>query len=59
MDNKEITDVIYDTLMRNKQHEQLNLDKVENPVVEREHGWITFDYEDVIVYINISILEKR
>ena len=44
--NKEITDILYDTLMGNKQHEQLNLDKVENPEVNRKQGWITFDYED-------------
>ena len=58
MDNKEITDIVYDTLMQNKQHEQLNLDKVEDPVVDRKRGWITFDYEDVIVYVNISCFPK-
>lgn len=58
MDNKEITDVLYDTLMQNKQHEQLDLDKVENPVVERKRGWITFNYEDVIVCVNISIIKR-
>ena len=58
MDSKEITDIIYDTLMQNKQHEQLNLDKVEDPVVDRKRGWITFDYEDVVVYIGVSSMSK-
>lgn len=58
MNSKEITDVIYDTLMQNKQHKQLNINKVENPIVERKCGWITFDYEDVIVYIDIFCMEK-
>lgn len=58
MDNKEITDIVYDTLMQNKQHEQLNLDKVEDPVVDRKRGWITFDYEDVVVFVDISCMSK-
>ena len=58
MDNKEITDIIYDTLMQNKQHKQLDLDKVENPIVERKRGWITFDYEDKTVFMNIFIMRK-
>ncbi len=58
MDTKEITDMIYDTLMQNKQHEQLNLDKVENPIVERSRGWITFNYEDKIVCMNIFTIRK-
>lgn len=53
MDTKDMTDVIYDTLMQNKQHEQLNLDKVENQEVDRKRGWITFEYEGKIIYINI------
>ena len=51
--NKELTDIIYDTLMQNKQHEQLDLDKVIEPVVERKRGWITFGYGDDIVLINV------
>ena len=54
MDNKEMTDILYDTLMQNKQHEQLNLDKVENPVVDRKRGWITFDYDGEVVFVNVS-----
>jgi hypothetical protein len=58
MDDKEMTDVIYDTLMQNKQHEQLDLNKVEDPKCERKRGWITFDYGDRIVYINLFTMPR-
>lgn len=58
MNNRELTDTIYDTLMQNKQHKQLDIDKIENPVVERKRGWITFDYEDNIVMLNITSYRK-
>lgn len=33
--------------------------KVENPVVERKRGWVTFDYGDMEVHIDISSWSKR
>ena len=58
MDSKEITDIVYDTLMQNKQHRQLELDSVENPEVDRKRGWITFDYGNAEVHINIYYIKK-
>lgn len=59
MDYKEMTDTIYDTLMQNKQHGQLDINKVEDPVVERRRGWITFDYGEIVVHIDVHVYRKE
>ena len=51
---EEITDIIYDTLMQNTQHPQFEVDKVDNQGVDNYFGFITFDYDDVSVSINIG-----
>ena len=53
--NKEITDIIYDTLMGNNKspHEVLNLDKVDNQEVSADCGIIRFDYDSISVLINV------
>jgi len=58
MNNKELTDTIYATLMQKKNHKQLDISKIENPVVERKRGWITFDYGDTIVMLNVISYRK-
>jgi len=41
---KEVTDLIYDTLMKNTMHPQFNPDKIENQEVDADIGRISFDY---------------
>lgn len=55
---REITDMVYDTLMQNKQlpYEALDLSKVENQEVNAEGGFITFDYNDRLIKIDVMIL---
>lgn len=53
---EEITDVIYDTLMENKDkpYEALDLSKVENQEVDADGGLIMFDYKGMLIKIDIS-----
>ena len=53
MDIKEITDIIYDTLMQNKQYKQLDINKIKFPEVSNRCGQIKFSYEETIIYVNI------
>jgi len=54
MDKVEITNIIYDTLMNNKQHCQLDLDRIDNQEINAENGVILFDYEDMAFRMNIT-----
>lgn len=57
MSLKEMTDIIYDTLMENKKppYEALDLSKVEDQQVDAVGGLITFDYGDVQVRMNVYV----
>lgn len=57
MGKQEMTDIIYDTLMQNKQHPQFNLDVVEDQEVDSKAGLITFIYDDV--WIGIVVKPKE
>ena len=50
---EEITNLIYDTLMKNTQHPQFDINKVENQEVDAKGGIIRFDYENVIVNMQL------
>lgn len=41
---EDITDIVYDTLMENKQWPQLDIDKVDDPEVDSKDGLIKFTY---------------
>ena len=56
-DNEEITNIIYDTLMKNKQWPQLQVDIVEGQFVEAEKGYISFEYYGQLVKISIETQE--
>lgn len=55
MNQQEITDIVYDTLMQNRQHPQLDLSIVDNQEVDKKGGVIFFEYEDVIVRIDVEV----
>jgi len=40
----DITDIIYDTLMENRQHAQFDVNNVEDCEVDNTNGTINFDY---------------
>lgn len=44
IDREEVTNIIYDTLMSNKQHPQFDLKKVKRQEVNAGKGRITFSY---------------
>lgn len=54
MDNHEITALVYDTLMDNDMHYQLDLNEVSNPEVEEHRGRISFTYKGREVNITVS-----
>jgi len=58
MTQQEITDIVYDTLMQNKQHPQLDLGIVENQEVDNKEGLITFEYEDIWVGIVVKTKDR-
>ena len=58
MTNGEITNIIYDTLMQNKQHKQLDLSKVDNQEVDAKDCKILFDYGDVHICMNIHVVDR-
>ena len=55
MTNGEITNIIYDTLMGNTQHEQFDLNKVDNQEVDSKDCIIEFDYDDIHIRLDIGI----
>ena len=55
---EEITNVIYDTLMQNKQHPQLDMDIVESQEVLAGDGKIWFDYNDKTVEIFVRVSKR-
>ncbi len=57
MDKQEITDIVYDTLMQNKQppYEALDLSKVDNQECDATGGLIMFEYHGEEVKIDISV----
>lgn len=54
-DPREIVDIIYDTLLHNKQYPQLNIDLIDNQEVNKNSGIISFTYDDIPVTIKIKI----
>ncbi len=58
MIKQEITDIVYDTLMQNRQHLQLALNRVENQEVDAKGGLIMFEYCGTAVKIDISIRKQ-
>ena len=52
--NETMIDLIYDTLMNNKQYPQFNVDNVENQLLDYRASEIEFDYngEHVVIKIN-------
>lgn len=44
-ESSELANVIYDTLMNNKQFDQFDVDKVENPEIDVQKDAITFTYD--------------
>ena len=54
MDYTEMTNIIYDTLMKNPQHPQLDIDKVTNQTVDAQNGYISFNYESLYVEVRIG-----
>jgi hypothetical protein len=57
LDGKEITDIIYDTLMKNvgPVYTQLDLDMVDDQEVDARKGTIRFKYGDKNVVISVSV----
>ncbi|KKL57195.1 hypothetical protein LCGC14_2237830 [marine sediment metagenome] len=56
MTRQEMTDIVYDTLMQNRQHIQLDLDKVKDQETNSIKGRIFFDYEDMLVVISVNTI---
>lgn len=54
-DKKELIDMIYDTLLKNTQWPQLNVDLIEDPELNRGSGNITFVYDEIPVNIKIVV----
>ena len=52
---KELTNVIYDTLMQNTQFPQLNLDDVEFQEVNASHGIIRFEYQGTSYRLTLQL----
>lgn len=52
--NGEMMDIIYDTLMKNTQHRQLDLEKVIISEVDRNQGTIEFQYGKHTYNLTIS-----
>jgi len=58
--SQEITNVIYDTLMQNRQYPQLDLEKVEDQDVDARIGNISFVYDGtgVVVDVRTSVVNE-
>jgi len=54
----EITDAIYDTLMGNTAHEQINVNDVSAPEVDASRGRISFTYRGMRVEMAIFVPGK-
>lgn len=50
----EMSDIIYDTLMKNKQYPQFNPDKVKHQFIENDIGLMYFQYGKDKYIINIE-----
>lgn len=57
MTKREITDIVYDTLMENKQppYEAFDLSKVNNQECDAQGDLILFNYRGIEVKIDISV----
>ena len=53
---KELTNVIYDTLMQNTQHPQFNLECVDCSEVNAGYGIITFEYDGAEYQLTVQPL---
>jgi hypothetical protein len=54
-DPREIIDMIYDTLLHNKQYPQLDIDLIDDQEVNKNSGSISFTYDNIPVTIKIKI----
>jgi len=54
VDNKEITNRIYDTLLKNKLFPQILIKDIEEQFVEASKGEISFEYLGSVVKIKIT-----
>ena len=57
---QEITDIVYDALMRNKGRPYVvfDLDKVDNQECDAKYGFITFEYGGIEIKIDVSVRIK-
>ena len=58
MDRQEMTNIIYDTLMKNKQHPQFNPDCVEDNCTMAAKGIISFTYGDTDYLVRVTKIGK-
>ena len=58
MTRQTMTDIIYDTLMENKQHPQFNIDNVDNNCTMAAKGIISFSYGDTDYLIRVTRVGK-
>lgn len=54
LDNSEITDRIYDTIMKNDQWPHVMVDDIESQFVDSHKGYIEMNYGNKIVEIRIT-----
>ncbi len=52
---KNMTDIIYDTLMNNTDNEQFDIDKVEDQECNRKAGMINFNYGGTNFNIQVNV----
>lgn len=57
MDKKEITDIIYDTLMGNTDYDQIKTSMVQNQECSAANGNITFKYGNKLVTLLVNVEE--
>ena len=58
-ESNSIKNMVYDTLMKNEDlHPTLDVDKITDQWFEEENGTIAFYYNDIFVYITISLTPR-
>lgn len=56
---KELTNIIYDTLMNNKQNPQFNTDLVDDPMVDNKTNTINFAYNGKFYDVTITVSKDQ
>ena len=50
----DLLNTIYDTLMQNTQHEQFDINELEDTFIDNESNTITLEYKDVTYILRIE-----